>query len=165
MLRSILLLGFIFSCFETWGNPKSDFCLFVQNVAQTKDSVTIVIKVTNQARDPYIFLIPQVEDICNNLIHIKINDLNNHQYELFPCTYTAKLSSVILTDKNSLVLPPNKSFSDSLVFSRTVFPKSLIHKQIGIHVELIYSYVQFETSFKNVFQENIRSPIYKFYLN
>lgn len=164
MLRNILLAGFIFSCIEAWGNPKSDFCLFVQNVIQTKDSVTIVIKVTNQGGNPYIFLIPQVEDICDNLIHIKIDDLNNHHYELFPCTYIAKLSSVILTDQNSLVLIPNMSFSKALKFSRTVFPRCLFHKEIAIYVELIYLYVRFETSFKNVFQENIKSPIYQFRL-
>jgi hypothetical protein len=86
MLRNILLLGFILSCTETWGNSKSDIRFLVQNVTQTKDSVTIVIKVINQGGEPYIFLIPQVEDICDNLMHVKIDDLNNHHYELFPCT-------------------------------------------------------------------------------
>jgi hypothetical protein len=75
-----------------------------------------------------------------------------------------KLSSVILTDNNSLILFPNMSFSKALIFSRTVFPKRLLHKEIAIYVELIYLYVRFETSFKNVFQENIKSPIYQFRL-
>lgn len=159
MRKYMVILGLFVVFNSTLFGQEKRIKLDVVDCVSTKTSVSFCLTIMNMSNQPIATYLPKKDDICCHILKIKFIDLQNDKvHELNPCTFYTDLESIILNCNNTLFLNVNDKFDQKFNFSKKDISPFL---RRGRHYKLFVDWnlkgINFETNFKNLVQEDVKS--------
>lgn len=159
MKKYIVILGLLVVFNSTLFGQEKRIKLEVVDCISNKTNISFCLTITNISNQPIVTYLPKKDDICFRILKIRFIDLQNDKvHELKPCAFYTDLESIILNSNNTLSLNPNDKFDQKFKFSKKdISPFLRRGKHYKLFVEWNLKGINFETDFKNLFQEDVKS--------
>lgn len=158
MKKIIYLLGFLFIISNAYAQNRQ-LKMEITSVKSTKDSIAINIDVINVSDKKILVYLPDLQDICSSLMHIKFVDLKNNKFcEVLPCTYNANLKFLEINNKNSFILNSSEKKNIDYKFSKSNISPYLKKKYLyKVFVGWYFKDQYIKTSAENYFNDDVES--------
>ncbi len=120
------------------------------------------VQITNKSDTNLVFYIPNLNDICSNLLQFYIIDKDGNNYNFNNCLGDEQIDEIIITDKNSKELNKNQFIKIKYKISLDSFSPKLQRINIKeIRLVLDYSNTNIVGA-KNIYSQKIESKITSF---
>ncbi len=120
------------------------------------------IQITNKSDSNLIFYIPNLDDICSNLLQFYITDKDGNNYNFNNCLGDEQVDEIRITEKNSKELQKNQFIKIKYKISLDSFSLKLQRTNIKeIRLVLDYSITNIVGG-KNIYNQKIESKITSF---
>jgi hypothetical protein len=159
MYKHIILLGFLTTFNVVILGQTKRIDLQITNYKLNNTHISFNLTITNMSDTLIRTYLPQKEDICHHLLKVKFVNINTGQiHDLFPCNKITDLDCIVLDSLNTLSLKPQESFEQKFNFpQKQIIPQLKKGSNYYVYVDWYLNDVYFESTFQDIFKENVES--------
>jgi invasion protein IalB len=156
-----LLIILLISCSCRSQKVNNTLQIINANVDKNRE-LELNIQITNKLDTNLIFYIPNLDDMCSNLLQFYIIDKDGNNYNFNNCLGDEQVDEIRITDKNSKELKKNQFIKIKYKISLDSF--SLKLQRINIkEIRLVLDYSNTNiVGAKNIYNQKIESKITSF---
>ncbi len=153
-----ILIAILFSC-SFQNRSSNDVFEISKATINENNEIKLSVKMTNKEGSTVLFYIPNMQDLCSNILQFYIIDKEGTQYHYDVCESDDQLDEIMITERNSKELEIGMSTQLDFQLNLSSFSAKLTKESID-EIKCVIDYPEANlVGSSNIYQKKIESKI------